>query len=321
MIYEFVSFMFHFFVASFIFPVYKYGMRIIKDNNRIPQSCVERFIPGHVLEDTIFFQMGVRSGGISTSDRGFVIKRTGNRNYHILILTTAGKGKFVMEDDSSVVTGAGDIFFSHAQGQGHVHQPHEAPWSFVWIQFLATHNWFLPPFGDWGIIPGATQENTLRLHHILESILNEDLYIREDGKRIQQLYAELFMIYLQREILVQENFRLARYRTRLNQLWQTVATSVDKPWNLETMSKFAGLSRAQFSRICTALYHKSPGEKVREIKMEYAQAMLRRFDCQVSEVAELTGYESMSNFSAAFKKYFSYSPGRLLGRKEDFPNQ
>jgi AraC-like DNA-binding protein len=283
-------------------------MRIIKDDNRIPQSCVERFIPRHVLEDTIFSQMGLKSGGISTSDRGFLIKRTGNRNYHILILTTSGKGKFIMEDDNSAITSVGDIFFSHAQGQGHIHQPHAMPWSFVWVQFYADHNWFLPPFGDWGIIPNVTKENTLRLYHILESILNEELYIREDGRRIQHLYAELFMIYLQREVQIREDYRLGRYRARLNQLWQAVATSVDKNWNLEAMSKFAGVSRAQLSRICRSLYYKSPGEKVREIKMEYAQAMLRHFDCQVSEVAELTGYENMSNFSAAFKKHFGYTP-------------
>jgi transcriptional regulator GlxA family with amidase domain len=42
--------------------------------------------------------------------------------------------------------------------------------------------------------------------------------------------------------------------------------------------------------------------------MEHARAMLRTFDCQVSEVAELTGYENMSNFSAAFKKHFGYTP-------------
>jgi AraC-like DNA-binding protein len=283
-------------------------MRIIKDDNRIPQSCVERFIPRHVLEDTIFSQVGLESGGLSTSDRGFLITRTGNRDYHILILTISGKGKFTMEDDNSVITGAGDIFFSHARGQGHVHQPHETPWSFVWVRFYAAYNWFLPPFGDWGIIPNVAKENALQIYHVLESILNEELYIREDGKRIQHLYAELFMIYLQRELQIRNDYRLGRYRANLNHLWQTIAASVNKNWNLEAMGKFAGLSRAQLSRICRSLYHKSPGEKVREIKMEYAQAMLRHFDCQVSEVAELTGYESMSNFSAAFKKYFGYAP-------------
>ncbi|MDR3173758.1 MAG: AraC family transcriptional regulator [Treponema sp.] len=283
-------------------------MRIVKAYDRIPQGCVERFIPSHILEDTIFSQIGVLGGGVSTSGGGFFIKRPGNRTYHIMILTLSGRGKFVMEDDKTALTGGGDIFFSHAQGQGHVHFPHETPWSFLWLQFHAGNNWLIAPFGDWGIIPSIPDESVLRLKFLLESILNEELHIHEDGARIQQLYAELFMIYLQRELRVKEDSRLSRYRVRLNQLWQTVAASVHKSWNLEDMSRFAGLSRAQLSRLCLSLYHKSPGQKVREIKMEYARALFRHFDCQVSEAAELTGYEDMSNFSAAFKRYFGYPP-------------
>ncbi|MDR2072426.1 MAG: AraC family transcriptional regulator [Spirochaetaceae bacterium] len=283
-------------------------MRIVNEYNRIPQDCVERFVPSHVLEDTLFSQMGLRGGGASATGSGFFIKRPGNRNYHIIILTLSGKGKFVMEDDSSALTGAGDIFFSHAQGQGHVHFPHQAPWNFLWLQFYAGNAWLMPPFTDWGILPGSSKENVPRLSSIFESILTEELHIHEDGARIQQLYAELFMIYLQRELRMKENCRLGRYRARLNQLWQTVAASAGKSWSLEEMSRFAGLSRAQLSRLCLSLYRKAPGEKVREIKMEYAQALFRHFDCQVSEAAELTGYENTSNFSAAFKRYFGYSP-------------
>jgi AraC-like DNA-binding protein len=260
------------------------------------------------LEDTIFSRMGILTGGISTSGSGFFIKRPGNRAYHIVILTLSGKGKFVMEDDKSVLAGGGDIFFSHAQGQGHVHFPCQAPWVFLWLQFYAGRDWLIPPFSDWGIVPNSSKENVLRLNAIFESILNEELHIHEDRARIQQLYAELFMIYLQRELQMKENCRLGRHRAKLNQLWQTVAASADKSWNLEDMSKFAGVSRAQLSRLCLSLYRKSPGEKVREIKMEYARALFRHFDCQVSEAAELTGYENISNFSAAFKRYFGYPP-------------
>jgi AraC-like DNA-binding protein len=291
-------------------------MKIVNGYNRIPQGCTERFIPAYVLRDTIFSQMGIRIDGISVSNNGFLIKRPGNRDYHIMILTIAGKGKFVMEDEKFAITSMGDIFFSHAQGQGHIHFPHEVPWNFIWLQFHTDHNWLLPAFSDWGVIPGSSKENILRLNDIFESILNEELYIHEDGKRIQQLYAELFMIYLQRETGMQEDYRLGRHRARLNQLWQTIATSVNKSWNLDEMSKFSGVSRAQLSRLCLSFYRKSPGKKVREIKMDYALAMLRHFDCQVSEVAELMGYENISNFSAAFKKYFGYPPQKTEKAKK-----
>ena len=121
------------------------------------------------------------------------------------------------------------------------------------------------------------------------------------------------MIYFQQELDIRDNDRLNRYRNRLNQLWQTIAASPNKTWTLTAMSRFVGLSRAQLSRVCVLLYRKSPGEKVKEIKMEYAFSLLRHFDCRVSEAAERVGYENMTNFSAAFKKHFGYSPREAAG--------
>jgi AraC-like DNA-binding protein len=289
-------------------------MRIVKDYNRIPQSCTERFIPAGALVNTIFAAMGIRIGGITTAREGFFIKRPGNRDYHILIVTISGEGIFRMEDEQTALSGPGDIYFSNAGGQGHEHLSGKKPWIFLWLQFRHECNWLIPPFTDWGIVRGNSQENAWKLHSILESILNEELYIHEARNRLQQLYAELFMLYLQRELHIPQNIRLGRHHAKLNQLWQNITTSPGKVWRLEEMSKFSGISRAQLSRVCMALYNKSPGEKVREIKLEHAQALLRHFDCQVWEVAELVGYENTSNFSAAFKKYFGYSPRETAGK-------
>jgi AraC-like DNA-binding protein len=283
-------------------------MRIVKAYNRIPQDCIERFIPSHILQDTIFSRMGIRHGGISTFHEGSFIKRPGNRDYHIVILTVSGAGSFTMEDDRSVIAVPGDIFFSHAGGQGHIHLPHTAPWIILWLQIESTCSWLIPPFEDWGIIPVSSEERALRLYGIQKSIIDEELYTHQDGNRVQQLYAELFMVYLQRELHIQQYGGLGRYQAKLNQLWQSIASSPDKPWLLKDMSKFAGMSRAQLYRLCLTLYRKPPGEKVREIKMEHAQALLRHFDCQVTEAAERVGYENTSNFSAAFKKHFGYPP-------------
>ena len=290
-------------------------MRIEKEHNRIPQGCAERFIPSHVLKDTIFSGMGIRTGGLSSAQEGFAIARPGKRMYHILIMTISGEGKFILEDNSTVISGPGDIFFSHANGQGHIHKPQASPWVFFWLQFSTVQNWLVPPFEDWGLIPGNGSTSAVRLSGILESILDEELFIHEETNRLQRLYTELFMIHLRRELRIGDNDRFSRYRNRFNQLWQTIASSPDRTWTLKTMSNFVGLSRAQFSRVCVLLYRKSPGEKAKEIRMEYAFSLLRHFDCQISEAAERAGYRNMSNFSAAFRKYFGYPPreaARLL---------
>ena len=129
-------------------------MRIEKEYNCIPQGCTERFIPSHVLKDTVFMDMGIRIGGLSFAQDGFLITRPEKRAYHIFIMTVSGKGKFIMEDNNTVISGPGDIFFSHADGQGHIHQPELSPWVFFWLQFGTAQNWLIPPFRDWGFIQG-----------------------------------------------------------------------------------------------------------------------------------------------------------------------
>ncbi|QQO09617.1 helix-turn-helix transcriptional regulator [Breznakiella homolactica] len=283
-------------------------MRIVREYNRIPQSCVERFIPSRMLTDTVFSKMGILNGGISTFHEGSYIKRPTKRAYHILIFTISGKGSFTMEDDTTVVTSLPDIFFSHADGQGHIHLPHTTPWTILWFQISRECAWLVPPFDDWGILTASTPEHAVRLHTIQESILSEELSTHDEGRRVQELYAELFMIYLKRELRMQQNHALGRHQVQMNRLWKAVATSLDKPWDLRDMSDFTGISRAHLSRLCMVFYGKPPGEKVREIKMEHARSLLRHFNCQVSEVSELIGYENTSSFSAAYKKHFGYSP-------------
>ena len=287
---------------------YTEHMRIEKDHDSIPQGCIERHFPLHMQKDTVFSDMGIRGGGISSATKGFVIKRPGKRTYHILIITISGEGKFLMENNSTVVTRSGDIFFSHANGHGHIHQTETSPWVFFWLQFNISHNWLIPPFGDWGLIPSQNMNNILRLKAILETIFDEESSLGTDSDRLQRLYAELFMIYLQRELRTGDDECFKRYRNQFSQLWQAIAASPSKTWTLKTISNFVGLSRAQFYRVCVLLYQKSPGEKVKEIRMEHSLSLLRHFDCQISEVAERIGYKNMSSFSVAFKKYFGYSP-------------
>ena len=285
-------------------------MRILKENDRIPQGCIERFIPSHVLKDTVFSDMGIIIGGISFAQEGFVITRPGKRKYHICIMTISGNGEFIMEDNSTIISGPGEIFFSNANGQGHIHKPKTIPWVVFWLRFDVDKNWLIPPFGNCGIISANNQNNAIKLSGILESILDEELYIHPEMHRLQRLYAELFMIYFQQLLSIQTGStkRFDRYRNRLNKLWQAIITSPGEAWLLEDMCKFAGFSRAHLSRICELLYQKSPGEKVKEIKMEHALSLLQYFDYPVSEVAERVGYMNMSNFSTAFKKYFGYPP-------------
>lgn len=259
--------------------------------------------------------MGVINGGISTLHDDFFARRTSCRSYHILIITVAGEGEFLMEDGTEVISRPGDMFFSNASGQGHIHRPHgKEAWEILWLQLSADASWFVPPTSDWQITKCMSLP---KLHYCLDSILYEDLWNENESSQVKNLQAELFFIYLRREI---DNFsewgRYINYRTKFNQLWSEVASSLDKPWNLDMLCSYMGVGRAHLSRLCQLFYKTSPAEKVKGIKMEHARALLLNFECPVSEVAEFVGYDNFSTFSTAFHKYFGYSPREAMKLRE-----
>jgi AraC-like DNA-binding protein len=46
--------------------------------------------------------------------------------------------------------------------------------------------------------------------------------------------------------------------------------------------------------------------------MTHAATLMRESDHNISEIAFLVGYQELSNFSRAFKKYFKVSPREYL---------
>lgn len=211
-----------------------------------------------------------------------------------------------MEDGQRIITTPNDLFFSHSDGQGHLHHPYsKEPWILIWMQISAENSWLVPPTQDWQM---RRIRSAKRLRTYLEEIFTEELEASADAFEFQQLYAQLFFLALQRELQSPQDVRLVRYRQSFAKLWMTVSASLDKPWPLSDLCGEVGLSSAHFSRLCHQFYRKSPGSKIRELKMEQAKAMLKTLDCPISQVAEAVGYESTTTFSAAFSRYYGISP-------------
>lgn len=79
-------------------------------------------------------------------------------------------------------------------------------------------------------------------------------------------------------------------------------------WNLETLSREAGLSRSGFAERFRNLMGMPPMEYLTRWRMIIAGAELRETQKQVIEIAEEVGYESEAAFSTAFKRLSGKSP-------------
>lgn len=250
--------------------------------------------------------MSILQGGISTLVSGFCARRPAYREYHILSITLSGSGEYLMENGQKIITKEQDLYFSHADGQGHIHRPvGKVPWKLIWLQISKENSWLVPPSQDWAL---RTTPYANRLRYYLEDMFAEELENASERSTIQQLYAQLFFLTLQRELQENSDPGLLRYKQSFSKLWMQVSASLEQRWSLDDLCKEVDLSPAHFSRLCHVFYRKSPGMKVRELKMEHARSLLQNIDCPISQVAEVIGYESTSTFSTAFSHYFHLSP-------------
>lgn len=82
--------------------------------------------------------------------------------------------------------------------------------------------------------------------------------------------------------------------------------------SLVWMSRVAGCSRATVVRACRAATGQSPIHRLRAIRMEEADGLLRYSTLNVTQVADYLGYTRVHEFSREFSGYFKRTPSGMV---------
>ena len=85
-------------------------------------------------------------------------------------------------------------------------------------------------------------------------------------------------------------------------------------FGIESLSDALKMSSNQLFRKVKALMNTTPYNVIIQIRMTHAATLMRESDHNISEIAFLVGYQELSNFSRAFKKYFRMSPREYLAK-------
>lgn len=83
---------------------------------------------------------------------------------------------------------------------------------------------------------------------------------------------------------------------------------------LEKFGYLTGRSVATFRRDFRKIFHTNPQQWLTEKRLQLAHYQLSEKKRKPAEVYLETGFENLSHFSYAFKKYFGYAPGMLTER-------
>lgn len=95
---------------------------------------------------------------------------------------------------------------------------------------------------------------------------------------------------------------------RVQKVLEYIAGCYYESHNLSAAAKMAHLSQRQFTNLCRKLTNKSFVEYVNTIRVQKAKELLIDTDMPVSAIAFEVGFEEVSTFYRAFKKYYKTPP-------------
>ncbi len=81
--------------------------------------------------------------------------------------------------------------------------------------------------------------------------------------------------------------------------------------NIDEIAFLCNMSASTFKRKFISIYQKSPGKWFQQKRLNKAKELLHNNQVTPSEIFMDFGYGSLSNFSAAFKNEFGYSPNHI----------
>ncbi|GAB3885921.1 hypothetical protein GCM10028825_14300 [Spirosoma agri] len=85
----------------------------------------------------------------------------------------------------------------------------------------------------------------------------------------------------------------------------------DEQVNVDWLAAQVDLSRSQLHRKLTALTGQSTTRFIHRVRLEKAEELLSKGECNIAEVAYQVGYNSQSYFTRMFQEHFGYLPTQL----------
>lgn len=125
---------------------------------------------------------------------------------------------------------------------------------------------------------------------------------------IDVLFHYIFRDWLEKRKTKTSSWSLALKDQHLKKAIEALHASPTKEWNLEELSKVAGLSRAAFAQKFKKITGDTPAHYLTRIRIQRAMDLLRTTDKGLEDIAENIGYGDSFVFSKAFKRILGVSP-------------
>lgn len=237
----------------------------------------------------------------------------------VVTLGLKGQSRFVGNSVNELVFREGYTAITTIQSSIGERQ-YQAHQSTVQLRFALNKNWLERYFGESKAAHLLGKSGTQLLNY--QPISPQALYAAQQllSYNISRETSRIFMHGQAMSLLAFELIPLSedkrRNSTRLDQEDAAIAKSARdillrefrNPPSVEELSKRVGTNQFKLKQLFHHFFTNTPYGLLLEIRMNNAYQLLESTRCQVSVAADLVGYSHASNFSAAFIRYFGFSP-------------
>lgn len=95
---------------------------------------------------------------------------------------------------------------------------------------------------------------------------------------------------------------------KISRSLKLIHSNFNKPYSIEELAKKEGMSIASFHNHFKKITAYTPYQYIKKIRLNKAENLISQKNISVNEAAIKVGYETASQFSKEFKKYFGYPP-------------
>ncbi|WP_243359503.1 AraC family transcriptional regulator [Fundidesulfovibrio terrae] len=99
--------------------------------------------------------------------------------------------------------------------------------------------------------------------------------------------------------------------SRIDKALKQIHSNFSQPFNVDQLAGFVNMSTSAFHRAFKDVTALSPIQYLKKVRLNRAKILLVDEGLRASDAARMVGYESVSQFSREFKRYFGASPRHL----------
>jgi AraC-like DNA-binding protein len=180
----------------------------------------------------------------------------------------------------------------------------KAPWRYYTINFIAPL--LSPPMYNQRVIEGNQDilEGFRKLHEVWHNTLLPPTF------RHLQLHALLLHWLI--KIIPSENLH-NRIDTS-TQIWWEIEELIHKdlsiPYDLNTLVKISNRSKRTVIRSCHQATNTSPIKRLKEVRLSYAQGLVRHSRRSITDIAFMIAYPRVQEFSRDYRLRFGITPSQ-----------